>query len=127
MNALEIKGLPKTYDTGVVALKDVNLTIKEGDFFGLLGPNGAGKTTIIGTVCGLVKKTKGEVQVFSHSIDTEFEAARTMIGLVPQEMNFNIFETVHNIVVDQAGYYGIARSVAKERAQHILRNLDCGG
>ena len=124
--ALSIKGLQKTYGNGVTALKGVSLEIPEGDFFALLGPNGAGKTTIIGITTGLVNKTAGTVQVFGHDIDKETELAKTQIGLVGQEINFNPFEKPINIVVNQAGYYGIARSVAIPRAEKLLTDLGLG-
>ena len=121
--ALKITNLNKTYATGTVALKDVSLEIPEGDFFALLGPNGAGKTTIIGITTGLVNKTGGTVEVFGHNIDKETELAKMQIGLVGQEVNFNPFEKTLNIVVNQAGYYGIPRSVAIPRAKKLLTDL----
>ncbi|MCE9541290.1 ABC transporter ATP-binding protein [Candidatus Kaiserbacteria bacterium] len=124
--ALEIKGLTKTYATGTQALKGVSLEIPEGDFFALLGPNGAGKTTIIGITTGLVNKTAGTVSVFGHNIDTETELAKMQIGLVGQEVNFNPFEKCLNIVVNQAGYYGVPRSVAIPRATQLLKDLGLG-
>ena len=123
MAALTIKNLTKTYGNGVQALKGLNLEIQEGDFFALLGPNGAGKTTAIGIVTSLVNKTSGEVQVFGHSIDQELELAKSKIGLVPQEINFNQFEKVQDIVMNQAGFYGLPRGLAKERAEIYLRRL----
>ena len=123
INAISIKGLKKTYATGVEALKGVNLDIQQGDFFALLGPNGAGKTTIIGIIAGLVNKTGGTVSVASHDIDTSPEVARSHIGVVPQEFNFNIFERVIDIVVNQAGYYGIERVKATNDAEGILKQL----
>lgn len=125
--ALVIKNLKKKYATGTEALKGVSLTVPTGDFFALLGPNGAGKTTIIGIVSGLVNKTGGEVSVFGHDIDKETEKAKTYIGLVGQELNFNIFEKPFDIVVNQAGYYGIPRSVAIPRAKKLLEDLGLGG
>src|SRR3989344_4162741 len=122
-NALTLKGLSKTYGSGTVALKSVDLVVPQGDFFALLGPNGAGKTTIIGIVTGLVTKTGGVVSVFDTDIDTNHEKAKTYIGVVPQEMNINIFEKVSDIVINQAGYYGIPRSVAIPRTEKILRDL----
>ena len=122
-NALTLKGLSKTYGSGTVALKSVDLVVPQGDFFALLGPNGAGKTTIIGIVTGLVTKTGGVVRVFDTDIDTNHEKAKTYIGVVPQEMNINIFEKVSDIVINQAGYYGIPRSVAIPRTEKILRDL----
>ena len=121
--ALSIKDLRKTYKNGVEAVKGVNFEVQEGDFFGLLGPNGAGKTTIIGIITGLVNKTSGKVSVFGIDIDKNFDSAKKLIGIVPQEMNFNIFEKVFDIVVDQAGYYGIPRKIASKRAQKYLKQL----
>ena len=110
--AVSVSNLSKTYSTGTKALNGVSLKVAEGDFFALLGPNGAGKTTLIGILCGLTVKSGGEVKIFDASIDTEPVRAKTYIGLVPQEANFNIFEKVIDIVVDQAGYYGIPRNEA---------------
>ncbi|MFT6164154.1 MAG: ABC-2 type transport system ATP-binding protein [Zhongshania aliphaticivorans] len=121
--ALEIKGLRKVYDNGFEALKGIDLEVKEGDFYALLGPNGAGKSTTIGIVSSLVKKTAGEVRIFGHSIDSELAAAKREIGLVPQEFNFSSFESVWDIVVNQAGYYGLNRKVAGERAEKYLKKL----
>jgi ABC-2 type transport system ATP-binding protein len=121
--ALKIENLKKKYKTGTEALKGVSLTIPTGDFFGLLGPNGAGKTTIIGIVTDLINKTEGKVSVFGHDIDTETELAKAQMGLVGQELNFNPFEKPFDIVVNQAGYYGIPRSVAIPRAEKILTDL----
>ena len=123
MKALTIKDLQKTYKNGVEAVKGISLEVEEGDFFGLLGPNGAGKTTIIGIITGLVNKTSGKVFVFGVDIDEDFDEAKKLIGIVPQEMNFNIFEKVFDIVVDQAGYYGIPRKIANERAENYLKQL----
>lgn len=122
-NALVIKDLKKTYSNDFTALKGVSLTIPEGDFFALLGPNGAGKTTIIGIATGLVTKTAGSVEVFGHDIEKEPEIAKTYIGLVGQEINFNPFEKLIDVVVTQAGYYGIPRKVAIPRAEEILTDL----
>lgn len=121
--ALVIKQLKKTYASGVVALSGIDLTVPEGEFFGLLGPNGAGKTTIIGIVTGLTNKTSGTVSIFGQSIDTNVSLAKSNVGVVPQEFNFSIFEKVIDIVVDQAGYYGIPRSVALPRAEKYLKLL----
>jgi len=121
--ALKITDLKKTYATGTVALKGVSLEIPQGDFFALLGPNGAGKTTIIGATTGLVNKTSGTIEVFGKNTDTETELAKMNIGLVGQEVNFNPFEKPINIVVNQAGYYGIPRSVAIPRAEKLLTDL----
>lgn len=124
MNALEIKNLSKTYKGGVNALKDMSLCVEEGDFFALLGPNGAGKSTTIGIISSLVNKSDGEVKVFGYDLDTQLVDAKRQIGLVPQEFNFNQFETVEQIVVNQAGYYGVPRLLAKERARKYLSQLD---
>jgi ABC-2 type transport system ATP-binding protein len=124
LNALYINNLQKTYKNGVNALKGVDLTVEEGDFFALLGPNGAGKSTVIGIVCSLVTKTSGLVEVFGTSLDTNSAAVRMHIGLVPQEFNFNIFEPVGEILINQAGYYGINRKEATERAEVYLKQLD---
>lgn len=128
--ALQITGLTKTYSAGrkgeggaVVALRGVDLTVQQGDFFGLLGPNGAGKTTIIGIISSLVNKSAGQVRVFDCDIDSDPYRARAQLGVVPQEINFNIFETVQQIVVNQAGYYGIPRRIATERSEGVLRQL----
>jgi ABC-2 type transport system ATP-binding protein len=123
MKALSIRQLTKTYRTGVQALRGLDLDVDEGDFFALLGPNGAGKTTAIGIVTSLVNKTSGSVEVFGHDIDHEMNTAKSCIGLVPQEMNFNQFERVIDIVVNQAGYYGIPRRQALERAERYLTEL----
>lgn len=125
--ALKITNLKKTYKNGVAALKDVSLEIPQGDFFALLGPNGAGKTTIIGISTGLVNKSGGTVEVFGHDIDKEPEKAKTFIGLVGQEINFNPFEKPIDIVVNQGGYYGIPRSEALPRARQLLTDLGLGG
>ncbi|HSN17560.1 MAG TPA: ABC transporter ATP-binding protein [Gammaproteobacteria bacterium] len=123
MKALSIQKLVKTYKNGVQALKGIDFEVEEGEFCALLGPNGAGKTTSIGIVTSLVTKTSGTVTVFGHDIDTELEAAKSCIGLVPQELNFNQFEKVFDIVVNQAGFYGIPRSLAKQRAEKYLKQL----
>ena len=123
MQALSIKKLTKTYSNGNQALKGIDFAVEEGDFYALLGPNGAGKTTAIGIICSLVNKTSGEVEIFGHSIDRQLEAAKSCIGLVPQEINLNLFDTVLNIVVNQAGYYGIERKLALQRAHEYLSEL----
>jgi ABC-2 type transport system ATP-binding protein len=123
MKALSLRQLSKTYRTGVQALKGIDLEVDEGDFFALLGPNGAGKTTAIGIVSSLVTKTAGHAAVFGHDIDTDLEAAKACIGLVPQELNFNQFEKVTTILLNQAGFYGIPRSVARERVERWLKQL----
>jgi len=123
MKALSIKALAKTYGNGVQALKGIDLDVDEGDFFALLGPNGAGKTTAIGIISSLVTKTAGRVAVFGHDIDRELWLAKSCIGLVPQEINFNMFEKVFTIVVNQAGFYGIPRHQARAQAEKYLRQL----
>lgn len=123
MPAIEIKGLSKTYATGTAALKGVDMTVQDGDFFALLGANGAGKTTIIGILTGLVTKSTGEVKVQGFDLDTQLDQAKACIGVVPQEFNFSIFEKVLNIVVDEAGFYGVPRKEALVRAQELLTAL----
>jgi ABC-2 type transport system ATP-binding protein len=123
MNALSVRGLTKTYSNGVQALKGIDLDVEQGDFFALLGPNGAGKTTLIGIITSLVNKTAGQACVFGHDIDRELEAAKSCIGVVPQEINFNLWETPFTIVVNQAGFYGIERPVARQRAEKYLKQL----
>lgn len=123
MKALAINNLKKTYANGNVALKGINLAVEVGDFYALLGPNGAGKTTAIGIVTSLVNKTSGDVEIFGHSIDKEIEAAKACIGLVPQEINLNLWENVANTVLNQAGYYGLNRQLARERAEKYLKAL----
>ncbi|MEM6639481.1 MAG: ABC transporter ATP-binding protein [Pseudomonadota bacterium] len=122
-DALVLEGLQKTYPGGVRALRGIDLNVASGDFFALLGPNGAGKTTTIGIVSSLVTKTAGRVSVFGHDMDTQLEAAKTCLGLVPQEVNFNQFEKVSTIVLNQAGYYGIRPDLARERAEKYLKEL----
>ena len=122
--AIEITNLKKTYGKSLEALKGISFSVEKGDFIALLGPNGAGKSTTIGIICSLVNKTSGEVKVFGHSIDSELEAAKRCLGLVPQEFNFSQFETPLQIVVNQAGYYGVPRKVAVVRAEKYLRQLD---
>lgn len=124
MKALDIQGLAKTYKGGVQALKGIDLTVEEGDFFALLGPNGAGKSTTIGIISSLVNKSEGHVEIFGHNLSSDIVNAKSCIGLVPQEFNFNQFETLFQIVVNQAGYYGVPRSIAKERAEKYLKQLD---
>ena len=123
MNALSVRALTKTYKNGVQALKGVDLDVEQGDFFALLGPNGAGKTTLIGIVTSLVNKSGGEARVFGHDIDRDLEAAKACIGVVPQEINFNMFEDPFTIVVNQAGFYGIPRPLARQRAEQYLKQL----
>lgn len=122
--ALEISNLTKTYKGGLQALKGVDLAVQQGDFFALLGPNGAGKSTTIGVITSLVNKSAGQVKVFGHDIDSELELAKSHIGLVPQEFNFNQFETLTRILVNQAGYYGVERGLAHKRAEKYLKQLD---
>ncbi|MEZ9057664.1 ABC transporter ATP-binding protein [Vibrio pelagius] len=124
MYALEIEQLRKTYTGGFEALKGISLQVKKGDFYALLGPNGAGKSTTIGVISSLVNKTSGKVKVFGFDIDQDLELAKQNLGLVPQEFNFNPFETVEQIVLQQAGYYGVSKSLAKERAKKYLSKLD---
>ena len=121
--ALNIEGLTKVYKNGVEAVKGVDLQVEEGDFFALLGPNGAGKSTTIGVISSLVNKTEGKVEVFGYDIDTHLEAAKAHLGLVPQEFNFSQFETLTQILVNQAGYYGVPRSEAHKRADKYLAQL----
>lgn len=123
MKALTLKQLVKTYKNGVQALKGIDLEVEEGNFYALLGPNGAGKTTAIGIVTSLVNKTSGEVRVFDYNIDTQLALAKSCIGLVPQELNFNQFETVSTILLNQAGFYGIPRPVARARLEKFLNTL----
>ncbi len=123
MKALSIKGLEKTYSNGNQALKGIDLNVEAGDFYALLGPNGAGKTTAIGIISSLVNKTGGTVEIFGHDVDNDTEAAKSCLGLVPQEINLNLWDTVGNIVTNQAGYYGIGGTVARERVEKYLREL----
>lgn len=123
-HALSIEGLTKTYANGFIALKGIDLQVKQGDFFALLGPNGAGKSTTIGVISTLVNKTGGQVNVFGHDLDTNPLQLKRCIGVVPQEFNFNQFELAFNILVTQAGYYGIKRSEAKVRAKELLKQLE---
>jgi ABC-2 type transport system ATP-binding protein len=123
MHAISIKNLTKTYSNGVQALKGIDFSVEAGDFYALLGPNGAGKTTAIGIISSLVNKTAGEVKIFGHDIDTDLAAAKACIGLVPQEINLNLFDTVLNTVVNSAGYYGISRKLAMQRAEKYLGEL----
>lgn len=124
MDALSITNLKKIYTNGFTALKGISLNVAAGDFFALLGPNGAGKTTLIGIITNLVTKTEGEVRIFGKNIDTHLNVAKSYIGLVPQEFNFAIFETLEQIVISQAGYYGIPRRIAQQRAKKYLTQLD---
>ena len=124
MKALSIRHLTKIYNNGFEALKGIDLDVEEGDFFALLGPNGAGKSTTIGIISSLVNASGGTVKVFEYDLKTEREKAKSCIGLVPQEINFNQFETVKNIVMIQAGYYGIGRKEALRRTEKCLKQMD---
>ena len=124
MNAIEISSLKKTYDTGDKALKGIDLNIKKGSFFGLLGPNGAGKTTTIGILTGLVNKTSGNAKILGHDIIDDFKLARKSIGLSPQEINLDVFFSIRQILLFQAGYYGIPPKLAEDRVDTILKKLD---
>ena len=124
MTALEINNLTKIYPNKLIALNSINLNVNQGDFFALLGPNGAGKSTAIGIICDLTKKTSGSVKIFGHCIDENNDAAKSCIGIVPQEINFSLFETCLEIVVNQGGFYGIKRSHATKRAEKYLRRLN---
>ena len=121
--ALSIKNLTKTYKNGFVALKGIDLEIQKGDFYALLGPNGAGKSTTIGIIASLVNKTSGEVKIFGKDLETDLSEAKSFLGLVPQEFNFNQFEKVYDVVMTQAGYYGIHRKLAQERTEKYLKQL----
>jgi ABC-2 type transport system ATP-binding protein len=123
MDALVIKNLRKVYKNNIVALDDISLTVKTGDFFALLGQNGAGKSTTIGILCSLVNKTAGKVTIFGYDIDSHWEEAKSCIGIVPQELNFNPFEKIHDVLLNQAGYYGIPRKIARPRAEIYLNKL----
>lgn len=123
MIAIDIANLKKTYANGTVALRGVNLQIEEGDFCALLGANGAGKTTIIGILTSIVNKTSGKVKVFDYDIDTQHSEAKFLMGVVPQEMNFGMFEKVIDIVVNQAGFFGIDRLTAQGKAEVLLKKL----
>ena len=121
--ALEIKNLSKSYSNDVRALKGIDLSVERGDFFALLGPNGAGKSTTIGILFSLINKSGGTIEVCGIDIDENFSEAKRLIGIVPQEFNFNVFEKVRNIVVTQGGYYGLPRAIAEERADKYLKKL----
>ena len=120
MYALEISNLHKTYANGLQALKGIDLTVEQGDFFALLGPNGAGKSTCIGIISSLVNKTSGSVKVFGHSLDREVIKVKSLLGSVPQEFNFNTFEPVNEIVTNQGGFYGIPAKIARKRTEFYL-------
>ena len=121
MDALVVENLRKVYRNGVEALKGIDLTVKEGDFCALLGPNGAGKTTVIGILTSLVTKSAGTIRAFGYDLDREIEAVKACIGVVPQEVNLNMFENNQNVLINQAGYYGVPRRVARVRAEKYLR------
>lgn len=123
MHALEIKQLSKTYANGVAAVKGIDLTVKTGDFFALLGANGAGKSTTIGLITTLVNKTSGSIKIHGYDLDSQTEQAKSCLGLVPQEINLNIFETCEQVLLSQAGYYGISRAVALPRIKTLLEQL----
>jgi ABC-2 type transport system ATP-binding protein len=123
MHALSVKKLTKVYANGVRALDGIDLAVESGDFFALLGPNGAGKTSLIGIVTSLVTKTSGEVRVFGHSLDQDVNAVKNCIGVVPQELNLNLWDKVGNIVINQAGFYGLTRAHARQRAEICLKQL----
>ena len=122
--ALKLTNLSKTYSNNVEALKGIDLEVAEGDFFALLGPNGAGKSTAIGIISSLVNRSGGTVSIFGHDIDKQRNAAKRCLGLVPQEFNFNVFEPVLEILINQAGYYGLERRLAKQRAEYYLKKLE---
>lgn len=124
MNALKICQLTKTYKNGVTALKGIDLSVAEGDFFALLGPNGAGKSTTIGIVTSLINKTSGRVEIFGHDLDTQKQAAKRFMGLVPQEFNAGIFEPIEQVLINQAGYYGVPYRLAQQRAEICLKRLE---
>ena len=124
MKALVVEDLKKTYKNGFTALKGINLSVEEGDFFALLGPNGAGKSTLIGVISSLVNKTHGSVRIFDKDLATESEMAKSYLGLVPQEYNLSIFSKVEHIVLHQAGYYGVPKNIAKQRAEKYLKQLE---
>jgi ABC-2 type transport system ATP-binding protein len=124
MKALIIKDLKKTYSNGFEAVKGINLSVEKGDFFGLLGPNGAGKTTTIEIITDLVKKTSGKISILGYDFDEDKENAKRMVGIVPQEFNLSIFDTIINILVYQAGFYGVRREVALKRAEKYLKKMD---
>jgi ABC-2 type transport system ATP-binding protein len=124
MNALSIRNLRKTYNNGFEALKGINLDVEEGDFFALLGPNGAGKSTAIGIVSSLINETSGSVNIFGHDLKADRSRAKSCLGLVPQEVNFNQFDTVKSIVFNQGGYYGLPRKLALQRTEQCLKQMD---
>ena len=123
MKALSVKALKKVYPNGVAALKGIDLDVEQGDFFALLGQNGAGKSTTIGIICSLINKTSGKIKVFDYDTDVALAEAKSCIGIVPQEINFNSFEKISHILINQAGYYGIPRSIARERMEKYLSEM----
>lgn len=123
MHALSVKNLTKTYANGLHALKGINLEVKQGDFFALLGQNGAGKSTTIGIISSLVTKTSGQIEVFGYNVDTHLAEAKSLIGVVPQEMNFGLFEKISHTLINQAGYYGIPRHIAVKRMEVYLKEM----
>ncbi|MDJ0833312.1 MAG: ABC transporter ATP-binding protein [Gammaproteobacteria bacterium] len=123
MYALEISQLRKTYSNGFEALKGIDLRVNKGDFFALLGPNGAGKSTCIGIISSLINKSSGSVKIFDHDLDTDLIRAKSRLGMMPQEFNFNIFEPVQEIIANQGGYYGVSSSDVKKRTEYLLREL----
>ena len=123
MHALEIKQLSKTYANGIEAVKGIDLTVNTGDFFALLGANGAGKSTTIGLITSLVNKTAGSIKIHSFDLSTQAAQAKSCLGLVPQEINLSIFETCEQVLLSQAGYYGISRREAHPRMESLLEQL----
>lgn len=123
MNALSVRKLTKVYKNGVTALKSIDLDVAQGDFFALLGQNGAGKSTTIGIITSLITKTSGSVKIFNYDIEAHAAAAKSLIGVVPQEMNFNLFENITQTLVNQAGFYGIPRNIALQRAEFYLQKM----
>lgn len=123
MNALSVSNLVKTYSNGVHALKGINLEVAEGDFFALLGQNGAGKSTTIGIIASLVTKTAGKINIFGHDMDKEVALAKSLISIVPQEINFGTFEKISDILINQAGYYGIPKDIAAKRMEVYLKEM----
>ena len=124
MKAISIQNLTKTYANGTRALKGINLEVSDGDFFALLGANGAGKTTIIGILTDLIRKTSGSCRIFGLNLETQITQAKKMIGVVPQEFNFNMFENVQDILVSQAGYFGVERPAALKSSETLLKKLE---
>lgn len=123
MTALSVRNLKKVYQNGKVALKGINLDVAQGDFFAMLGQNGAGKSTTIGIICSLINKSSGKVSVFGYDTDTHIEEAKSLIGVVPQEMNFSLFDKISHILIHQAGYYGIPAHIAEKRMETYLKEM----